>query len=45
MIHVLEEDWGVSEQGTDDYIFPEGTKEQSLYDKLKELIERILFGK
>lgn len=46
MIYVLEEDWGVSEQGTDDYVFPEDdTRELSWYDKLKELIERILFGK
>lgn len=45
MIFVLEEDWGVSDQGTDEYIFPESTEEQSWYDKLKELIERILFGK
>lgn len=45
MILVLEEDWGVNEQGTDDYKESESTKEPSWYDKLKELIGNILFGK
>jgi len=45
MITVLEEDWGVSDQGTGEYVFPESTKEESWYDKLKEFIGRILFGK
>lgn len=48
MIIVLEENWGVSEQGPDEFKYPEEstdcTEEKSLYDKIKELIERILFG-
>ncbi len=44
MITMLEEDWGVSEQGTEDYVYPESHDEQSWYDKLKEFIGKLLFG-
>ncbi|WNA15901.1 hypothetical protein XaC1_258 [Xanthomonas phage XaC1] len=45
MILVLEENWGVSDQGTDDYIFPEySDSESSWYDRLKKFIGDILFG-
>ncbi len=41
---MLEENWGVSEQGTEDYVYPERHDEESLYDKLKDFIGKLLFG-
>lgn len=47
MIAVLEEDWGVNDQGTDKYVYPDEPepRELSWYDSFKNFIGDILFGK